>query len=127
MGFRDRFVHEGDTILPGSGTSWTHVGLKNKSSKGGGNLDPETGKWKAREGKQGKMSAEDLYEELFGEGKKEKEEETLNAPATEEDNFVDLDELPWQVIAVMDPDMLEKLMRYKNYFDYNVKRALSGS
>ncbi|CAD7959488.1 unnamed protein product [Amoebophrya sp. A25] len=95
---QDRFRHEGETILPGSGTSWTHIGAdgKRKKSKGG---------------------FADIFDDL----------EFLYPPATEEDNFVDLDEVPWQVIAVMDPDMLHRLKYHKRYHDHTVRRALSGS
>lgn len=90
----DRFIHEGDTILPGSGTSWTHVKSPPKGDDG--------------------LFAD--MEELLGMGRGRKPEKkpTEGQVSTEwDDGFVDFDELPWQVIAIMDPEMLGKLMRYK--------------
>ncbi|CAD7967045.1 unnamed protein product [Amoebophrya sp. A120] len=89
---KDRFWHEGETILPGSGTSWKHKPAKSAGERG---------------------AFADIFDDIF-------------PVATAEDNFVDLDELPWQVIGVMDPDMLHRLKYHKRYHQHTIKRALSG-
>ena len=37
----------------------------------------------------------------------------LSVPAMEQDTFVDMDEIPWQIIGIMDEDMLRNLQYYK--------------
>eukprot|EP00945_MAST-04E_sp_MAST-4E-sp1_P007759 g7759.t1 len=39
----------------------------------------------------------------------------------------DMEQLPWQLIAVLDKDMLEKLRNQERYDSYRKKRALSGN
>ena len=39
----------------------------------------------------------------------------------------DVGELPWQVIAILGKEMLEKLRRRKSYYDHNIRRALGAN
>lgn len=85
---KPRFAHEGDTILPGAGTSWWH-----------------------------------LLPNLYGLGAKKK---PRNQVLNQEQNGVEIDELPWQVVAVMDPDMIYRLKYHHRHHNEVIRQAIAG-
>eukprot|EP00966_Prymnesium_polylepis_P022757 523695-Prymnesium_polylepis.1 len=87
-GWRDRFVHDGNTLIPGAGPRWRHV-----------SREPRTGAPPATP--QAEPQADGGGGAAWHGGQQ------LRAH-TEQDREA---ELPWQVIGVRDPGMLENLRR----------------
>jgi hypothetical protein len=97
---RDRFKHEGKTIIPGSGQRWSHLHRAAPNSDGtdsDGNTMPPPPR-----------DQEEMDGALMSGGD-------------------DIAELPWQMIAVLDEGMLNKLRRYSAHHHGTVQRALAGN
>ena len=88
---RQRFMHEGRTIIPGSGKRWRHLHRSAKASEASDSTSSETS--------------------------------TSTALQSHGDDY---SELPWQVIAILDESMLNKLRRYQAHHFGNIRRALTG-
>eukprot|EP00750_Incisomonas_marina_P010601 INCI16289.16.p1 GENE.INCI16289.16~~INCI16289.16.p1 ORF type:complete len:518 (-),score=69.10 INCI16289.16:4308-5861(-) len=99
VGWRDRFGHEGNTVIPGAGTSWTHL---HRAAVPGPDSNP-------------------VYEGTF-EDQLGGDDEV--ATGDEQD---DLNELPFQVIYVGDEAMLHRLRNGKRWFKRKIRQALAGS
>ena len=100
-GWRDRFGHVGNTVIPGAGTSWTHLHRQHVpgpddpydlSRPQGGVLDGEDGE-----------------------------------VSTGDDVVDDLEELPFQVIYVGDEAMLQRLRNGRRWHKRKVRNALAGN
>ena len=83
---KDRFGHEGDTIIPGAGTRWKHLHRKYMDP----DLPPADG--------------------------------TEVAEGTEDD----MDELPWQVIYIGDPNMVHDFRRREYGYHRNIQQAIGA-
>ena len=104
---RDRFKHKGSTIIPGSGQRWSHLhrAANNNNNNNNNNND-------------GTMPPPPRG------GKDQDQDELDGALMTGGD---DIAELPWQMIAVLDEGMLNKLRRYSAHHHGTVQRAIAGS
>ena len=98
---RDRFRHNGNTIIPGSGQRWSHLHRAKPEGGGGGGGGGTTPPPPPRD-------QEDMDAALIHGGD-------------------DIAELPWQMIAILDESMLQKLRRYSKHHHHTVQRALGGS
>jgi hypothetical protein len=96
---RDRFTHPGDTIVPGSGTRWAFAAPRETRNAAAG----RGGGGGAGGGGGGAASVSVV----------EREEEHE-------------DQLPWQVIAILSADMLEKLRRHWQWYEYDCRMARGG-
>ena len=92
----DRFTHNGDTIVPGAGDRWKHV----HRTSTGARAPRQRSDWR----------------ELAGFG-------TSQLANAQED---DEDELPWQVIAVLDHDILRQLVGGAEYHKERCREAKAG-
>ena len=93
---RDRFHHKGRTIIPGSGTRWSHLHRAKPEDNGNTQQQPPPPR-----------DQEEVDGQLIGGGD-------------------DIAELPWQMIAILDEGMLRKLRRYSSHHHDHIKRALAG-
>ena len=94
---KSRFSHDGDTIVPGAGVRWSHI----HHTTSGTNADatsPETTKDSTATSSQQVVEAE-------------KDDE---------------DELPWQVIALLDNDIMEQLVWASRRRKQRVQRSMAG-
>ena len=92
--WRDRFVHDGNTLIPGAGPRWRHV---SRESRPGAPEADATGGPTAAEPPDGAAAGGGVWHggaqvRSYSEADRESE-------------------LPWQVIGVRDPHMLENLRR----------------
>ena len=92
----DRFKHKGNTIVPGAGISWKHLHRSNKAAEGGGGGSARRLGGDIRRGSQ-----------------------IVKADDNE-------DELPWQVIAVLDYDILRQLVGGAEYHKQKMSEAKAG-
>ena len=100
----DRFTHKGDTIVPGAGVAWKHV---HRTSSGA--RVPEA------------SESRDWRQRLTGFGGSSRSSTQL-ANAADDDE----DELPWQVIAVLDHDILRQLIGGYQYHKEKCEEAVQG-
>ena len=104
---RDRFRHEGKTIIPGSGQRWSH--LHRAAPK----------------------FARDAHDQEGGSSSSTQQpppprnQETFDGALMNGGD--DIAELPWQMIAILDESMLNKLRRYSAHHHSTVQRALGGA
>ena len=89
---RDRFTHDGDTIVPGSGKRWSFAHRRTGRTNGGGG------------------------------GRDEHDD----AGAVVERGDENEEELPWQLIAILSGEMLNKLRRYYQWCVSCCRRCLFG-
>lgn len=99
-----RFCHDGDTIVPGAGTRWKHVHKK----------APETCVSETEK-------TLDNWRELETDG-----ENTPHTTALAEIKPDDNDELPWQVIAILDIDMVQNLLYSSEHRKRKIREAKMG-
>eukprot|EP00941_MAST-03F_sp_MAST-3F-sp1_P003320 g3320.t1 len=102
---RDRFSHIGDTIVPGSGKRWKFVHRSAPRPSHGNSSDEST-------------TDEDVDEETD----KGKNASSLVCRGEEDE-----EELPWQLIAILSYDMLNKLRRHYRYYEYECRTARNGN
>lgn len=100
----DRFTHKGDTIVPGAGVAWKHVHRTSGGARVPEASEARRDSWRSSLG--------------FGGGRNT----TQLAAAAEDDE----DELPWQVIAVLDHDILRQLMGGYQYHKERCEEAVQG-
>jgi hypothetical protein len=98
-GWRDRFGHEGATVIPGSGMSWQHLHRAHVSG-------PDS---------------------PLPSGLEEDEARVSSAGGGGRDATDELDELPFQVIYIGDQAMLHRLRNGIRYHQRNVRNALEGA
>ena len=103
---KDRFTHKGDTIVPGAGVSWKHV---HRTSNGD----------RVRHGASNSGGGGRDWRQLAGFGASNNNQ---LAEAQEDDE----DELPWQVIAVLDHDILRQLVGGAEYHKEKCREAMAG-
>ena len=129
----DRFKHEGDTIIPGSGTTWSHVHRRPAASATP--PVPPT----AAAGESGEDSDSDSVEWTRGDGARVEDApdttpgaEATAVPTAEDAGEAvavvdDADELPWQLIAILSTDMLRKLRGHYRWHEHNIRQAQEGN
>jgi predicted Zn-dependent protease len=101
----DRFAHVGDTIVPGAGTRWKHV---HKQSGGGSSSTTSSAAAAATAA---------AYSSFFGLG---------GGSQIVEASQDDHNELPWQVIAILDTGILNQIMRGARYHKHRVSESVAG-
>jgi len=148
-----RFRHKGDTIIPGAGVRWKHLPLpkppkvgkvgvgQGQTGKPEGYIssDSESDSDSDSGGDQNKRVAAEkdkpddghLEDVPLGGGSKADDEDDNGDGAivtvdSEDDDEPDEDELPWQVIALLDRSVLEDLRFSSACRDEKVGRALRG-
>lgn len=109
---KERFTHEGDTIVPGAGVRWKHCHPKAEKAVGAG---AGATKSKAAAGIESWLSPYANESEL--------EPETTAVAEIKPDNE---DELPWQVIAILDLDMVQQLLWSSEHRKQKVREAKEG-
>ena len=105
---KDRFTHEGDTIVPGAGVRWKHVHEKNPAATAADSpeSDDDDDDDKSNEsGAKGPAHASNVVAEIKPD---------------------DEDELPWQVIAILDLETLQDLLWSSEYRKQKVRDAKAG-
>ncbi len=108
---KQRFQHKGDTIIPGAGTSWKHVPLAGFSIA---SVDVD--------------SDEDdrvPYSSYFGSAFTNTKP-SQDTSALAEMKEADEEELPWQVIAILDKEMVHQLCYSSEYRKKKVRDAVAG-
>lgn len=104
----ERFIHDdGDTIIPGAGVRWKHLHRSTATSTlHRDNVDD---------------SSDEDDEETFLERRN-----NVNPSAVANITEDDEDELPWQVIALLDRGIMEQLVYSNRYRKRKVAEALAG-
>ena len=104
----ERFIHDdGDTIIPGAGVRWKHLHRNTATSAlSRENVDD---------------SSDDEDEETFLERRN-----NVNPSAVANITEDDEDELPWQVIALLDRGIMEQLVYSNRHRKRKVAEALAG-
>ena len=133
----DRFSHEGDTIIPGSGKSWKHVHRRPAAATAA--VPPVPPASATAEGGVTVDSVDDDSDsDASVDWHQDAEASVQDAPAagatsqTAEDAGIavavidDIDELPWQVIAILSTDMLRKLRGHYRWHEHNIREARDG-
>ena len=103
----DRFSHVGDTIVPGAGTRWKHVHKKS----GGGGLSSSAAA----------SATAAAYSSFFGLGGGGGGGSQIVEASQDDHN-----ELPWQVIAILDTGILNQIMRGAKYHKHRVSESMAG-
>jgi hypothetical protein len=112
----DRFGHEGETVIPGAGTRWSFL-HREPDDPQNPNFDP--GLMNENEpGSRWNRQSEPT-------GANANAVDTVGTPPPPPSDGED--ELPWQVIFIGDPSMVENLRRHKWHYDHEIQLALSGS
>ena len=93
--YNDRFGHEGRTLVPGSGTRWSHL-----------HRAPPFGKIRTTTGEE---SASDVV---------------IALPEEKKERADDMEELPWQLIYIGDPSMVSRLESQYAAYMYVIRQAL---
>lgn len=96
---KSRFVHDGDTIVPGAGVRWSHVKAKSPSTSADG--------------------TEGAHKSILSSA-------SSTSSAVTEVVEDDEDELPWQVIAILDIDMVQQLLWSSECRKQRVREAKAG-
>jgi DnaJ-domain-containing protein 1 len=119
---KSRFSHDGDTIVPGAGVRWAHI---HHATTGNTTFTSEK-----KENDKEEVET-NTGNTTFTSEKKEndKEEVETNTDTTsivkaKED---DEDELPWQVIALLDQDIMQQLVWQARRRRQRVKRSMAGA
>jgi tetratricopeptide (TPR) repeat protein/cell division protein FtsN len=115
---KDRFTHEGDTIVPGAGTRWKHFHAK----------APEAGSNAAPDAEPSASSSAEPEPESMAENDEDEAAAAAKAKASQlaEVKEDDEDELPWQVIAILDVDMVHQLLYSSEHRKKKVRDAKAG-
>lgn len=121
----ERFAHEGDTIVPGSGTRWKHQKKKTALSstdekKPSMSLDSDSD--------EGMESCISPYQAqgLDNDTDHDAADPGQASSAITEIKPDDIDELPWQVIAILDLDMVQQLVYSSRHRKKKVQDAKAG-
>jgi hypothetical protein len=101
-----RFSHDGDTIVPGAGVRWKHYHKKPVSAK-----------------KADSTTSQSEIESWLSPYSFQNEETSTTVAEIKQDNE---DELPWQVIAILDLDMVQQLLWSSEYRKQKVRDAMAG-
>ena len=100
---KDRFTHKGDTIVPGAGVAWKHVHRTSTGARVTPTPRASGREWRSLAGFGGSSSTQ--------------------VATAEEDNE---DELPWQVIAILDHDILRQIVGGYQYHKERCEEAVAG-
>lgn len=127
---KDRFTHEGDTIVPGAGTRWSHYHMKppapgsNASNSMAEDMDTDEPIAAAPDAEPESESTAAETDDAATTA----EEEAAKAKASQlaEIKEDDEDELPWQVIAILDVDMVQQLLYSSEHRKRKVREAKAG-
>lgn len=118
---KERFVHDGDTIVPGAGTRWKHQKIKNPTT----NKAPSAAMSLASSDSEGDMEMSMSPHQTYREMDNGVSDAAASAALVEvkPDN---MDELPWQVIAILDLDMVQQLVYSSRHRKQKVRDAKIG-
>ncbi|CAD7928519.1 unnamed protein product [Amoebophrya sp. A25] len=133
---KDRFRHDGDTIIPGAGTSWKHLHRLHPDNQK--KVDDE--ELSCQEDEDDYASVDSDAENKVNSGnvsrnnsKKSKEASSSSssrfqstAIQPKEEKPDDEDELPWQVIAILDKETVQDMRYTARCYDANIREAKSG-
>ena len=121
---KERFTHDGDTIVPGAGTRWKHVpasgftldDISDNDNDGSPYYNnPYTGLGRThRRGKREKTRADNSTST------------TTSTTALSNIDPPNDDELPWQVIAILDVDMVHQLLYSSKCRKERVRASMAG-
>jgi hypothetical protein len=109
---KQRFQHKGDTIIPGAGTSWKHVPLAGFSVA---SVDVDSSDEDDR------VPSSSFFGSAFTHTKS-----FQDTSALAEIKEADEEELPWQVIAILDKEMVHQLCYSSEYRKKKVRDAVAG-
>jgi len=127
---RERFAHKGDTIIPGAGLRWRHLHREVSSSKVDTNL-PQLYWHECLEDNADFETADELEESLkitpAVDTDVSHQVPTSECRAIMEPVKDDEDELPWQVIAVLDGSVIRDLRYSYRRYERTVAAARAGT
>ena len=103
-----KFSHDGDTIVPGAGVRWTHIHHTTTSAASAASSDSSPVMTPTPE-----AQAEETKAETSSQVVKAKED--------------DENELPWQVIALLDQDIMQQLVWASRRRKQRVQRSMAGT
>lgn len=116
---KDRFRHQGDTIIPGAGVSWKHL---HRPRAGETHVSEDEDAVSAEE--------EEDYDSADSDGeiikKKQAEAAARGAVEVKGPKEEDEDELPWQVIAILDRETVGDMRYTQRCYDANIDQAKQG-
>ena len=127
---RERFAHKGDTIIPGAGLRWWHIHREVSSSKVDNNL-PQLYWHECLEDNADFETADELEESLkitpavdthVSHQVPPSECRAIMEPVKDDE-----DELPWQVIAVLDGSVIRDLRYSYRRYERTVAAARAGT
>ncbi|CAE8668410.1 unnamed protein product [Polarella glacialis] len=112
---RDRFTHSGDTIVPGAGVSWTHVhrGVA-KPKKDAKSRSAQRSASRSSSSSSSSSAGEDADASECATTALE-----VQAPDDEE-------ELPWQVIAILDRQTMRDMRYTQQCYEEAIRVAIAG-
>jgi len=114
---RDRFAHKGDTVIPGAGHRWWHL---HRPSLGAKPVE-EVVWYDAREDEY-ETAAED-EDEFEARGRAQRSGERRELIEAQPD---DEDELPWQIIALLDFGVVQDLRAARRNHERQINAAKAG-
>eukprot|EP00927_Polykrikos_kofoidii_P048903 TRINITY_DN43072_c0_g1_i1.p1 TRINITY_DN43072_c0_g1~~TRINITY_DN43072_c0_g1_i1.p1 ORF type:complete len:1036 (-),score=219.78 TRINITY_DN43072_c0_g1_i1:105-3212(-) len=132
---RDRFAHEGDTIIPGAGVSWKHLhrGAKKPEKKTEKKKKKKILAKRRRNGSSSSSSSDSVICEELQASSNSSDSSSDAEPdpaevstALETQGEDDEDELPWQVIAILDRQTMRDIRYTQRCYEANIKAAVSG-
>ena len=109
---KDRFTHDGDTIVPGAGTRWTHFHARSEPVSAAPDVEPGSSSFSA--------DPESVADDEDEGGAAAKASQLAEVKEDDED------ELPWQVIAILDVDMVHQLLYSSEHRKKKVRDAKAG-
>uniref|UniRef100_A0A0G4I5Q7 J domain-containing protein n=1 Tax=Chromera velia CCMP2878 TaxID=1169474 RepID=A0A0G4I5Q7_9ALVE len=135
---RDRFRHDGDTIIPGAGVSWKHLHRPTPKFQDDDDDDEDE---EDKDEEEDEIQADSDDDEADYKSTKSKEDTEEDADAyksassssrqpsreIEVQQEDDEDELPWQVIAILDRETVADMRHYARCYEANIRVAKSGS
>ena len=124
---RARFSHEGDTIIPGAGVRWSflHRSIEKSSSADPSPEDSTAAAAKvpasSRDAKNSKQTSTiETEEEVATKSNSDRGNQIVEAEKDDED------QLPWQVIALLDHEILQQLVWAARSRKKRVAQSMSG-
>ncbi|CAD7928001.1 unnamed protein product [Amoebophrya sp. A120] len=129
---RDRFRHDGDTIIPGAGVSWKHLHRQPSTpveescdeEEAWASADSDSDDDEMNGGAAASSSSKKPKTSSKESNKKPVSDCRAIQPAEEKKD--DEDELPWQVIAILDRETVSDMRYTQRCYDANIVAAKSG-
>lgn len=124
---RERFAHKGDTIIPGAGLRWWHLHREHTSRKSGEGTIKNLPQLYWHECLEDDADFETADENEDDDNPKISDEPNPEMNAIMEPVKDDEDELPWQVIAVLDYSVIRDLRYSYRRYERTVAAARAGA